>query len=221
MTKLHRPATHCHAPKNPSPPRRTRFQGQEERFGGHSPRIAGQGSVGSHHPVAGDHEDQRIDVAGAADGPGSPGASHLCGDLPVRAGLPIGYPEKRLPYRPGKCAALPSERKVELPALPGKIFPELGGRLREEVRALQDFPRRKRASAEKHFHQPGVFFCRTHPPDGGFEIVHVLHRFLFSARHLTGKDKPGGTSGQTVSPIYPPRQCTSGARKSAPCPPFA
>mgnify|MGYP007107411623 CR=1 FL=1 len=87
--------------------------------------VAGEGAVGTHHPVAGLKDGDGVAVAGTAHGPAGRGPANGSGQLAVGAGLTVGGSCSSRPRRPLEGGALGGQRQIEFPARPGKIFVQL------------------------------------------------------------------------------------------------
>lgn len=146
------------------------FQREQPFLDVQSARVAGQGTVFAHHPVAGHEDGHGVPVVGHAHRPAGLWIAEPCGDLPVGTGLAVGDFAKRRPVGALEGRALQRKRQIKRAPLPGEIFGQLPrgppeqGRLRLRV-ALRLFAAQEEEGADA----PPVLGDADRP-EGGFGV---------------------------------------------------
>src|SRR5215831_20855917 len=88
-------------------------------------RVAGQLARAADHPVAGDHDAQRVAAYCGTDVPRIRPGPQAAGEIAVGGRLPVGHAGYQLPDPPVEFGAFDLHGKLEQTPLPTEVFAEL------------------------------------------------------------------------------------------------
>src|SRR5262249_29123008 len=140
------------------------FEPQELALDGEAAGISTDASAGSHHPVARDHDGDRIVPQGLPDGPAAAGLPDAPGDLAVGDELPGRHARRGEEHAALEGADVSQvEAHVEMPPLAGEVAAQLVHDFRGPLRGVHhvgiELPsevvhERGLAAPERDAHQP-------------------------------------------------------------------